>query len=70
MTHQQPPSQPEIPAELWMLWIPRLGEWALSLEARKDGPTYLVAFSEPQAAAAAKHQNEHYVVTCHPVRVK
>jgi hypothetical protein len=67
MSNQLSPSQPEIPGELWMLWIPRLGEWVISTD---DGPTWLVVFSEVDAIDAAKFQAKQYAVDCYPVRVK
>lgn len=69
-THQQPPPQPEVPAELWMLWNIEDSGWVISLDALHSGPTFLVAFSEAHAGVAAEHQGREYGITAIPVRVK
>jgi hypothetical protein len=68
-THQQP-SQPEVPAELWLLWIPDSRIYVLSMDDARDGPTYLAAFSQAEATRAAEHQGRMYDFHCVPVRVK
>ncbi len=51
-----------LPEELWMLWNPKGGVWVVSIDDAPDGPTYLVAFGQPEAEAAAKHQEDYYGV--------
>jgi hypothetical protein len=64
-----------IPAELWMLRNTDGeghdgGSWVLSIDAAREGDTYLTCFSEAEAVAAAAHQNDNYDLDCVPVRIK
>lgn len=64
-----------IPDEIWGLWqeVPGTcgdGYWIVSVDDAPSGPTYLVSFTEDEAEAAARHQNETYSLSCCPVRIK
>jgi hypothetical protein len=68
---------PPIPDELWLLWNPDDDTsdphppcWVVSVDDAPGGRTYLTAFTEAEAVAAAGHQAELYCVNCVPVRVK
>jgi len=65
------PAPAAIPGELWMLQH-ESGRWCLAADNADHlgGQTYLVAFSEAEAVAAAKHQDEFNDYPCLPVRVK
>jgi hypothetical protein len=74
-TEQAATKAPEIPGELWMLMnrndsCEPEGGWVRSFDDAPSGETFLVAFSEKEALAAAAHQNELYFLNCVPVRVK
>lgn len=60
--------EPKPPPEVWLLWTGR--EWVESIDEALGGPTYLAAFDELEALAAAAHQNRLYGIECTPVRVK
>jgi len=67
--------EPEIPGELWMLWNEPADRrfdagWVASIDDAPHGQTYLVAFSESEAAMASAHQNREFCINCRPVRVK
>lgn len=64
------PRPDRIPDELWMLWEVNSGCWVVTVDDAPNGETYLVAFSESEAQAAARHQDETYQLDCVPVQVK
>ncbi len=69
---QQPPSQPEIPAELWMLWTPQASDWLYESEPDANGfPSAWVVFtSDRDATQYAKQLREDCDIIATAVRVK
>ena len=68
---------PEIPGELWMLWLIGTTDgddfdpgWCVACDDPPDGDNYLVCTSEADAIASAAHQMISFGIICRPVRVK
>lgn len=56
------------PSEVWLL-VNANGRPVESLDDAREGPTYLVAFSETEAKRACEHQRGLYDLHCVPVRI-
>jgi hypothetical protein len=72
-TREKQIAGPAIPSELWMLLDAGNGprNWVKATDGLGGlAESYLVAFTEAEAQAAAEHQNEMYYMDCRPVRVK
>jgi hypothetical protein len=69
-THQQPPSQPEVPAELWMLWAPDDSDWISDGDADSPATGLVVCLSEAGAQGFADYLADSGQAWAIPVRVK
>jgi hypothetical protein len=74
-THPQPPPQPEIPAELWMLWDfgegdRAQGDWAHGNNPESLGGDYAVFLTNTAAHNEAVYRHKTTGARVRPVRVK
>jgi hypothetical protein len=69
-THQQPPSQPEIPAELWMLLAPDDSEWIKDGDWGSPASGLVVCLSAADAMDFCDYLADKGQAWAIPVRVK
>jgi hypothetical protein len=69
-TLQQPPSQPEIPAEVWLLWNATGGHWAYDGDLMAPLEGRIACLSERDAIEYAEYLHLSVGITAVPVRVK